>query len=73
MGLGISAVGGVSIGGGGSAPAGTSAAGGTSAAVAGLVESLGGRVAGLGFLIELDFLKGRDRISSYEIHSVLKY
>jgi len=49
------------------------ATGGTSAAVAGLVESLGGRVAGLGFLIELDFLKGRERISQYEIHSVLHY
>ena len=49
------------------------ATGGTSAAVAGLVESLGGRVAGLGFLIELDFLKGRERIGQYEIHSVLKY
>jgi adenine phosphoribosyltransferase len=49
------------------------ATGGTAAAVAGLVESLGGRVAGLGFLIELDFLKGRERISRYDIHSVLKY
>jgi adenine phosphoribosyltransferase len=49
------------------------ATGGTAAAVAGLVESLGGRVAGIGFLIELDFLKGRDRISTYDIHSVLKY
>lgn len=49
------------------------ATGGTAAAVARLVESLGGRVAGLGFLIELDFLKGREKISRYEIHSVLKY
>ncbi|HLY62755.1 MAG TPA: adenine phosphoribosyltransferase [Terriglobia bacterium] len=49
------------------------ATGGTAAAVAGLVETLGGRVAGLGFLIELDFLKGRERISRYDIHSVLKY
>jgi adenine phosphoribosyltransferase len=49
------------------------ATGGTAAAVAGLVESLGGRVAGLGFLIELDFLKGREKVSQYEIHSVLKY
>jgi adenine phosphoribosyltransferase len=49
------------------------ATGGTSAAVAGLVESLGGRVVGLGFLIELDFLKGRERIGRYEIHSVLHY
>ena len=49
------------------------ATGGTAAAVAGLVESLGGRVAGLGFLIELEFLKGREKISRYEVHSVLKY
>jgi adenine phosphoribosyltransferase len=49
------------------------ATGGTAAAVAGLVESLGGRVVGMGFLIELDFLKGRERIKQYDIHSVLKY
>lgn len=49
------------------------ATGGTAAAVAGLVETLGGRVAGLGFLIELDFLKGREKISRYDVHSVLKY
>ncbi|MHB8656052.1 MAG: adenine phosphoribosyltransferase [Terriglobia bacterium] len=49
------------------------ATGGTAAAVAGLVESLGGRVAGMGFLIELDFLKGREKIKQYDIHSVLKY
>ena len=49
------------------------ATGGTAAAVAGLVESLGGKVAGLGFLIELEFLKGRDKLQRYELHSVLKY
>lgn len=49
------------------------ATGGTAAAVAGLVESLGGRVAGLGFLIELEFLKGREKLTRYEVHSVLKY
>ena len=49
------------------------ATGGTAAAVAQLVESLGGRVAGLGFLIELEFLKGREKLSRYELHSVLKY
>jgi adenine phosphoribosyltransferase len=49
------------------------ATGGTAAAVAGLVESLGGQVAGLGFLIELDFLKGRDKLQHYELHSVLHY
>jgi adenine phosphoribosyltransferase len=49
------------------------ATGGTAAAVAGLVESLGGHVAGVGFLIELGFLKGREKLSGYDLHSVLKY
>lgn len=49
------------------------ATGGTAAAVAQLVESLGGHIAGIGFLIELEFLKGREKLSGYELHSVLKY
>ena len=49
------------------------ATGGTAAAAARLVESLGGRVAGLGFLIELSFLKGREKLAKYDVHSVLKY
>jgi adenine phosphoribosyltransferase len=49
------------------------ATGGTAGAVAGMVESLGGRVAGLGFLIELEFLKGHDKLVHYDVHSVLKY
>jgi adenine phosphoribosyltransferase len=49
------------------------ATGGTAAAVANLVKSLGGHVAGIGFLIELDFLKGREKLSEYQIHSVLRY
>jgi len=49
------------------------ATGGTAKAVAGMVESLGGKVAGLGFLIELEFLKGRAKLSHYDLHSVLKY
>ena len=49
------------------------ATGGTAAAVAGLVESLGGHVAGVGFLIELGFLKGREKLSRYDLHSVLTY
>ena len=49
------------------------ATGGTAAAVAGLVESLGGQVSGLGFLIELEFLKGREKLRQYDLHSVLKY
>jgi adenine phosphoribosyltransferase len=49
------------------------ATGGTAAAVAKLVESLGGKVAGMGFLIELEFLRGREKISQYDLHSELKY
>ena len=49
------------------------ATGGTASAVAGLVEKLGAHVAGLGFLIELDFLNGREKLKRYDLHSVLKY
>jgi adenine phosphoribosyltransferase len=49
------------------------ATGGTAVAVSRLVESLGGHVAGLGFLIELGFLKGRDRLAAYDLHAVLRY
>ena len=49
------------------------ATGGTAAATAQLVESLGGRVAGIGFVIELEDLKGREKLSKYQVHSVLKY
>ena len=49
------------------------ATGGTAAATARLVESLGGRVAGIGFVIELEFLKGREKLSQYAVHSLLKY
>jgi adenine phosphoribosyltransferase len=49
------------------------ATGGTAATVAQLVEQLQGRLVGLGFLIELGFLKGREKISQYDVHTVLKY
>jgi adenine phosphoribosyltransferase len=49
------------------------ATGGTAAAVAKLVEKLGGRVAGLGFVVELDFLHGRDKLAGYEVFSLLHY
>jgi adenine phosphoribosyltransferase len=49
------------------------ATGGTAAATAKLVESLGGHVSGIGFLVELEFLKGRAKLPGYDIHSVLKY
>ncbi len=49
------------------------ATGGTALAVAQLIESLGGKVAGLGFLIELGFLKGRDKLSKYDLHAIMEY
>jgi adenine phosphoribosyltransferase len=49
------------------------ATGGTAAAVSKLVEKLGGKVAGLGFVIELDFLKGRDKLAGYDIRAMLHY
>jgi len=49
------------------------ATGGTINSVIKLVEAAGGVISGLGFLIELTELKGRDRISDYEVVSLLKY
>ena len=49
------------------------ATGGTARATADLVRRLGGEVVALAFLIELVALKGRDRLSSETVHSVLKY
>lgn len=49
------------------------ATGGTALAAAKLVEKLGGVVAGLGFLVELEFLKGRDRLKRYDVFSLVKY
>jgi adenine phosphoribosyltransferase len=49
------------------------ATGGTAAAVAQLVEKLGGSVAAFAFVVELDFLNGRDRLTGYEIRSLVHY
>lgn len=49
------------------------ATGGTAQAVVKLVEKLGGRVAGLAFVVELEFLSGRERLAGYDIFSLLKY
>jgi adenine phosphoribosyltransferase len=49
------------------------ATGGTAAATARLVEKVGGKVAGLGFVLELDFLHGREKLNSYDIYSLLHY
>jgi adenine phosphoribosyltransferase len=49
------------------------ATGGTARALCELVEQLGGVVAGCGFLIELGFLRGRERLSAYDVHALLRY
>jgi adenine phosphoribosyltransferase len=49
------------------------ATGGTAKALAELVEQLGGEVVGLQFIIELDFLKGLEKISAYDVFSLLHY
>jgi len=49
------------------------ATGGTMEATTKLVQQLGGTIAGLGFAVELDFLKGRDRLQEYDVFSLLHY
>jgi adenine phosphoribosyltransferase len=49
------------------------ATGGTAAAVTKLVEKVGGKVAGAGFVIELSFLNGRKKLNGYDVFSLLKY
>jgi adenine phosphoribosyltransferase len=49
------------------------ATGGTSRAVGALVEKLGGKVLGFAFVAELSYLRGREKLKGYEIHSLAKY
>ena len=49
------------------------ATGGTAEAVIRLVEKLGAQVIGLAFLIELTFLKGRERLKDYPVYSLIQY
>ena len=49
------------------------ATGGTALAAARLIEKLGGQVSGMIFLIELEFLKGRERLKGYDVFSLVKY
>jgi adenine phosphoribosyltransferase len=49
------------------------ATGGTAAAVTKLVEKVGGRVAGMGFVVELTFLNGRSKLADYDVFSLLQY
>ncbi len=49
------------------------ATGGTACAVTKLVETLGGKVVGLGFVIELDFLNGREKLPGYDVRAMMHY
>jgi adenine phosphoribosyltransferase len=49
------------------------ATGGTAAAVTRLVEECGGVMAGLGFVVELTFLGGREKLAGHDVFSLVQY
>ncbi|MCX8056368.1 MAG: adenine phosphoribosyltransferase [Ignavibacteria bacterium] len=49
------------------------ATGGTVEAVCKMIERLGGEIVGIIFLIELDFLNGREKLKKYPVHSIIHY
>jgi adenine phosphoribosyltransferase len=49
------------------------ATGGTAKASCDLVEKLGAKIVACAFVVELDFLEGRNKLSDYEVHSLLHY
>jgi adenine phosphoribosyltransferase len=49
------------------------ATGGTAVATADLATRLGAEIAGFAFVVELDFLKGRNRLANYDVFSLLHY
>jgi adenine phosphoribosyltransferase len=49
------------------------ATGGTAGATVQLVKSLGGEIAGLAFVVELDFLHGRKKLEGHDVFSLLHY
>jgi adenine phosphoribosyltransferase len=49
------------------------ATGGTAAATVALAKSLQADVCGLGFVVELDFLKGREKLRGCDVFSLLHY
>jgi adenine phosphoribosyltransferase len=49
------------------------ATGGTAAAVVKLIQKLGGQVAGAAFVIELDFLNGRQKLNGLDVTALLHY
>jgi adenine phosphoribosyltransferase len=49
------------------------ATGGTAKAKGDLVERLGGEVVGCAFVVELAFLGGRETLSEYPVHALVRY
>jgi adenine phosphoribosyltransferase len=49
------------------------ATGGTLRATANMVEKLGGTIVEIAVIIELSFLRGRDKLKNYEIYAMLEY
>jgi adenine phosphoribosyltransferase len=49
------------------------ATGGTAKATASLVERIGGKICGIACLIELDFLKGRDKLAGFDLLTLIHY
>ena len=49
------------------------ATGGTAKATCELVENLGGTVQALSFVVELNFLPGREKLEGYDVHSLVSY
>ena len=49
------------------------ATGGTMEATCRIVRKLGGQIIGISFLIELDFLKGREKLKNYKVESLMHY
>jgi len=49
------------------------ATGGTAKAVCQLIEDLGGKIEGLVFVVELEFLPGRKKLEGYDVRSLIKY
>jgi adenine phosphoribosyltransferase len=49
------------------------ATGGTVSAAMELVENLGGHIAGIAFLVELSFLKGREHLKGHDVFALIKY
>ncbi|MDH3745037.1 MAG: adenine phosphoribosyltransferase [Acidobacteriota bacterium] len=49
------------------------ATGGTARATGDLVKSVGGEVAGMGFIVELGFLNGREVLDGFEVQSLIHY